>query len=177
MQVLKRIVFDCNSNAGWIEKLKESWSENLDLGIAKCVIFALVLLVLGGALCAIVWYIQLSYIVETGYPKRSKRRKRQGLLIELKDHSRINQLFLWRLCKDAPRKHWFMWFSFGINLLNILVVAVCCVSGVCAIITTGAGWTWTLLILLPYNFLLFVVLVEFIPSVIYIPSERRRYGK
>lgn len=175
--MLKNMVFHYALEAEWLEKLKKSWSENLDIGIAKCVIFALVLLVLGVGLCAIVWYIQLGYIVEVGYPKRSKRRKRQGLLIELKDHSRINQLFLWRLCKDAPRKHWFMWFSFGINLLNILVVAVCCVSGVCAIITTGAGWTWTLLILLPYNFLLFVVLVEFIPSVIYIPSERRRYGK
>ena len=77
--------------------------------------------------------------LELGYPKRTKRERRQGNISGIKLHTLVNQIFLWKLCKVAPHKSFFLWFSFGINLLNLAIVAVCSLSYVCMIITNGAN--------------------------------------
>ena len=156
--------------------LTELWLENPGFTIMQSVFIGFFLLVMDIVICVVLWYIQLGIILELGYPKRTKRKKRQGNMTEIKTHSRISQIVLWKLCKDAPQKSFFLWFAFGINLLNLIIVAVCGLSYVCVNITNGAGWSLTPLLFLPYIFLLFVAIVEYIPSILFIPSERHRYG-
>lgn len=168
MAVFRNILLDYS--------LIELWSEKPGFTIVQSVFIGFFLLVLDVVICAVLWYIQLGFILELGYPKRSKQKRRQGNITEIKTHSRTNQIFLWKICKDAPQKSFFLWFSFGINLLNIVIVAVCSLSCVCVIITNGAGWALTPLLFLPYMYFLFVVIIEYIPSILFIPSERHRHG-
>ena len=170
------MAFDSNLYAEWIDELKAAWLEKPDVSITQCIVIGLVILVANMVLCAVLWYLQLNNIVEVGYPKRSKRRKREGVLIEIKEHSRIHQISLWKLYKNAPRKNWYVWLSFRFNLLNIPVAATCCIAYPCVIITSGAGWALTLLLFPPYMLFFIVGIVQFIPSLIFLPSERRRYS-
>lgn len=168
MEVLPNLLLDYT--------LKELMLEETDFTITQSAFIGFGLLVMAVVICAAIWYIQLEYIWKLGYPKRTKRQRRQDPITVIKTHTCINQIFLWKLCKDATQKHFFLWFCFGINLLNQLIVAVCILSYVCVIITNGAGWSLTPLVFFPYTYMIFVTAIEFIPSILFIPSERHRYG-
>ena len=156
--------------------LIDLWSEKPMFTIVQSVFIGFFFLVMGIVICAVLWYLQLTIILESGYPKRTKRKRRQGNIAEIKTQSLINRLFFWKLCKDAPQKPFFLWFAFGINLLNLIIATVCSLSYVCVILTNGSGWSLTLLLLLPYAFLFFVTIIEYIPSILFLPSERHRHG-
>ena len=166
--MFSNILLGCN--------LIELWVEEPNFTITQSVFIGFFFFVMDIVICGVIWYIQLGNILEVGYPKRTKRERRQGNISGIKLHTLVNQIFLWKLCKVAPHKSFFLWFSFGINLLNIAIVAVCSLSYVCMIITNGAGWSLTLLVFLPYVYLLFVTLIEYVPSILLIPSERHRHG-
>lgn len=157
--------------------LWELWQQKVDFTITQTIFIGLFFLICGLVLCAANWYIQVGIITEFGYPKRSKREKRKGTLTWIKQFRPISRIFLWRPCSNAQRKGVILWLAWLCNLFNVLSGILCCIGYPLAIIMRGAGWPILLVIFPPFIVLMGAVFIEFIPTLIFLPSERRRYGK
>lgn len=157
--------------------LWELWQQKVDFTITQTIFIGLFFLICGLVLCAANWYIQVGIIAEFGYPKRSKREKRKGTLTWIKQFRPISRIFLWRPCSNAQRKGVILWLAWLCNLFNVLSGMLCCIGYPLAIIMRGAGWPILLVIFPPFEVLMGAVFIEFIPTLIFLPSERRRYGK
>ena len=81
-----------------------------------------------------------------------------------------------RLCRDAQRKGWFLRLCLLINFVNIASVPVAVVGAVGAVITHTDGWAMCLLFA-PFDCLVVSVTLLFIPGLVFLPSERRRYQR
>ena len=154
---------------------QDLWREKADFTIMQCAFIGLFFFLSGVVICAANWYIQLGIILEFGYPKRSKREKRQGNLRWIKQYSFTSRVLLWHPYKVAFRKGFMLWLAWFLNLLNVIACVICCAAFFLVILTRGAGWSMTLLFS-PYGVLLLCTAVEFIPSLLFLPSERRRHG-
>lgn len=157
--------------------LWELWQQKVDFTITQTIFIGLFFLICGLVLCAANWYIQVGIIAEFGYPKRSKREKRKGTLTWIKQFRPISRIFLWRPCSNAQRKGAILWLAWLCNLFNVLSGILCCIGYPLAIIMRGAGWPILLVIFPPFEVLMGSIFIEFIPTLIFLPSERRRYGK
>lgn len=157
--------------------LWELWQQKVDFTITQTIFIGLFFLICGLVLCAANWYIQVGIIAEFGYPKRSKREKRKGNLTWIKQFRPISRIFLWRPCSNAQRKGVILWLAWLCNLFNVLSGILCCIGYPLAIIMRGAGWPILLVIFPPFEVLMGSIFIEFIPTLIFLPSERRRYGK
>lgn len=157
--------------------LWELWQQKVDFTITQTIFIGLFFLICGLVLCAANWYIQVGIIAEFGYPKRSKREKRRGNLTWIKQFRPISRIFLWRPCSNAQRKGVILWRAWLCNLFNVLSGILCCIGYPLAIIMRGAGWPILLVIFPPFEVLMGSIFIEFIPTLIFLPSERRRYGK
>lgn len=157
--------------------LWELWQQKVDFTITQTIFIGLFFLICGLVLCAANWYIQVGIIAEFGYPKRSKREKRKGTLTWIKQFRPISRIFLWRPCSNAQRKGVILWLAWLCNLFNVLSGILCCIGYPLAIIMRGAGWPILLVIFPPFEVLMGSTFIEFIPTLIFLPSERRRYGK
>ncbi len=157
--------------------LRELWQQNADFSVLQSVFIGLIFLLCDIVLCVANEYIQLGSILEVGYPKRTKKQKQQWNWAALREHAFLNKLFLWRLCREAPRKHLYLWVCFVLNGMNVLVLASVPVAYVGLLLTKGAGWSVVLLIFVPISYLMLSVAVMFIPSILWLPSERKRYRR
>ena len=157
--------------------LQELWQQKVDFTITQTIFIGLFFLICGLALCAVNWYIQVGIIAEFGYPKRSKREKRKGNLTWIKQFRPISRIFLWRPCRNAQRKGVILWLAWLCNLVNVLSGILCCIGYPLAIIMRGVSWPMLLVIFPPFEVLMGSAFIEFIPTLIFLPSERRRYGK
>lgn len=157
--------------------LWELWQQKVYFTITQTIFTGLFFLICGLVLCAANWYIQVGIIAEFGYPKRSKREKRKGTLTWIKQFRPVSRIFLWRPCSNAQRKGVILWLAWLCNLFNVLSGILCCIGYPLAIIMRGVGWPMLLVIFLPFAVFMGAVFIEFIPTLIFLPSERRRYGK
>ena len=157
--------------------LWELWQQKVDFTITQTIFIGLFFLICGLVLCAANWYIQVGIIAEFGYPRRSKREKRKGNLTWIKQFRPVSRIFLGRPCSNAQRKGVILWLAWLCNLFNVLSGILCCIGYPLAIIMRGAGWPILLVIFPPFEVLMGAVFIEFIPTLIFLPSERRRYGK
>lgn len=157
--------------------LWELWQQKVDFTITQTIFIGLFFLICGLVLCAANWYIQVGIIAEFGYPKRSKREKRKGTLTWIKQFRPVSRIFLWRPCSNAQRKGVILWLAWLCNLFSVLSGILCCIGYPLAIIMRGAGWPILLVIFPPFEVLMGSTFIEFIPTLIFLPSERRRYGK
>lgn len=157
--------------------LWELWQQKVDFTITQTIFIGLFFLICGLVLCAANWYIQVGIIAEFGYPKRSKREKRKGTLTWIKQFRPVSRIFLWRPCRSAQRKGVILWLAWLCNLFNVFSGILCCIGYPLAFIMRGVGWPMLLMIFLPFVVFMGAVFIEFIPTLIFLPSERRRYGK
>ena len=157
--------------------LWELWQQKVDFTITQTIFIGLFFLICGLVLCAANWYIQVGIIAEFGYPKRSKREKRKGTLTWIKQFRPVSRIFLWRPCRSVQRKGAILWLAWLCNLFNVLSGILCCIGYPLAIIMRGAGWPMLLVIFPPFLVFMGSTFIEFIPTLIFLPSERRRYGK
>lgn len=112
-----------------------------------------------------------SAIVELGYRSQTHLRKPQSKKLPLWD-----RVLYWHLCKDAKQKHGEVWLYFGCNVLTCLLWAfspVLCILCICYmdlrnLILRELGYTLGCLFL--------IILVRFSLDLMFLPSERKRYG-
>lgn len=117
-----------------------------------------------------IWLMKYSAIVEIGYPLKPKTRKK--LLRKYRWHEK---LLMTSMIRDAPVKAAGMWFYWAVNVLNVVLFPITLISSLLLILTKGAGWAATLLFEIPIAYLLVSTLVSFIPDLIFLKSERKRY--
>ena len=156
--------------------LWELLQQKTNFTVMQTILIGLFFLICGLVLCAANWGIQVSIIAEFGYPKRSKREKRMGDLAWIRQFRPVSRVFLWSPCRDAQRKGFILWLAWLCNLANLLSCVSCCVGYPLAIVMRGVGWPILMMLFPPFEVFAGTIIIEFIPRLIFLPSDRRRYG-
>ena len=117
------------------------------------------------------WYTRRGIIIEYGFPKRN----RKSIKKKISNYSIIEKIILIRLSREAERKGFFLYLTLACHLLSVLSYFSCLIGFVGCMITLADGWALTMLVISQLASLFVTVLIEFIPQLIWLPSERRRY--
>ncbi len=158
-------------NTEGFKQLYELWHTNTDLNVWLVLLISLFCLVCNGGIFAALWYMRKSIIIECGYPKR----KEKYISRLWKKYSFFDKLFLFSLVFEAENSCMILLLQFFCNLLNVLAMAASVVGTVASVITHIHGWCGMLMISPVLLTMLVTVAIEFIPDLICVPSERRRY--
>lgn len=118
------------------------------------------------------WAMQQGAILEYGYPKMKNKRKKKLL----KTFSFFERITLTRLCREAKRKSPVLWLYRTLHLCNLLSAFVCIAAYIGVLFTGGAGWAMMLLFS-PWLIFFLSAIVRFIPDLLFLPSEKRRYSR
>ena len=151
--------------------LFELWNMSGDFSLLESILIGTFFLSCDFCLCIVNWYLQQEAIIELGYPKRKSKTMKK----RMKRFRFWERITLTRLCKESERKRVSLWFYWCLNFLNILVAGAGLVGYCGMVITGGAGWSMVLLIIGPFGVLILSMLLRFIPDLLFLPSERRRY--
>lgn len=152
--------------------MTELWTAHTSMALWKVSLIVLFFLLCGLVLCLAHWCMLRGYIMEYGYP----RLKAKTLKKRLKSDPFPQKLCMLRLCRDAQRKGWFLRLCLLMNFVNIASVPVAVVGAVGAVITHTDGWAMCLLFA-PFDCLVVSAALLFIPGLVFLPSERRRYQR
>ena len=156
-----------------IERIVELWNEDIDWAFWQAFLVGLFFLVCNFGLFCAMWFCRKGALQEYGYPKR----KRKYLSKRFKEYSFAEKLFLVRLVKEADQIGLYSYMLLLFNFLNIAAFGVSIIGFAAVCITSVAGWAGVLLIIPVITVLGVTVMLEFIPDLICLPSERRRYKR
>lgn len=148
----------------WHEQTSFAWWQ-------ACLIALLALLVNGGA-CAANWFVRKETILECGYRKATAKRMRKIM----KKWTWAERIILRRLAKEATQSSPMIGLSLFLNYLNLLCGGIVLIGFACSIATCGAGWAMGLAFLPGLLGMFFSTVVTFIPDLLWVPSERKRYS-
>ena len=120
----------------------------------------------------VIWYIRRGAVIEYGYPKRSTKAMNK----KMKAYSKLDEILLLRVTFEADRIGFYSFFNLLLHYINVFGYIASIVGIAAAMITLGDGWALTLM----FGGMLFVLaittMLDFVPSLIWLPSERKRYG-
>lgn len=153
----------------WIVEL---WRDNIDIEWWRMLLIGLFLLVANAIIFMATWYLRLSTVKEYGYPKRS----RKALKKRFSTFSAREKLLLIRPTREAEKKGLMLCINLICHYLCLLAFVVSLVGFVGCMVTLADGWAVTLLIIPELAAMGATTAVMFIPELIWLPSERRRYG-
>ena len=117
------------------------------------------------------WYIRYGVVCEYGYPKRNKKSLKKKIAAQ----SRSEKLFLLRFTQDAENKGPLLYLNLLCHYFCAAALGLSCIGFVGCMLTLASGWALTLLVISELGAVFFTVLIEFIPHLIWLPSERKRY--
>lgn len=118
------------------------------------------------------WYVRHGIACEYGYPKRNKKSMKK----KLAQYSMLDKLLLIRLTHEAERKGPLLYINLICHYISLIALVACFLGLGGCMITLADGWALSLLVISELAALLVTVLVEFIPHLIWLPSERKRYN-
>ena len=147
----------------WYKDASISWWQMLLLG--------LFFLILNAAIFIAMWYVRKGVAIEYGYPKQKKK----AIQKIQQNYSFWDDLLLIRITLDAKKRGFLLYLNLICHFMNLLGLLGCVVGFVGAMITLADGWALTLLLKSEITVLFFTVLIEFIPHLIWLPSEQKRY--
>lgn len=154
-----------------MESFLSLWQYEGTFTTVEIVAIGLFLFSMNAVILWVNWVIQRYAILEYGYPKV----KQKTLKKRLKSHSLFEHVMLTRICRESKRKGLYIYLCWFLNFLNCIAAILTAVGLVGAMITGGDGWAMTLLCFPPLSIMLFGALLKFVPDLICLPSERRRY--
>lgn len=149
----------------------ELWSSNIDFSLGQSIALGLLFLLLGLFFYVMNWYSQRDAIIEFAYPKVSMKTLRRRF-DKLKFWDKV---FLFSLRKNAKRKGFMLHLCWLINVGNLFSGSLTLVGFIGLLVSKGSGWSLILLLFLPFGFMLFSAFIRFVPDLIWLPSERKRY--
>lgn len=152
--------------------IKDLWRDNADFSVLQSLCIGTFFLSCGLLVALATWAMQQGAILEYGYPRIKDKRKRKLL----KTFSFFERVTLTRLCREAKRRSAVLWLYWTINLCNGLSVFVCIASYIAVLFTGGAGWAMILLFA-PWTVFVLSSIVRFVPDLLFLPSEKRRYSR
>ena len=145
------------------------WNDHAHYAWWQAVLIGLFFLALNAATLFVVWYLHRETILECGYKNAKSARKR------FKQQSPAEKLLLTRLVREAPKPHFNLKLRLVLNWSNLVFSGASLIGFFGTVLTCGAGWA---LMMLCSGFcsLFLSVVICFIPDLLWVPSERRRYG-
>ena len=152
--------------------INELWTSHIAMGRWEAILIASFFLLCNIVIYLALWCMLRGFIMEYGYP----RLKAKTLKKRLKNDSRVEKICMFHLCCMAQRKGGFLWLCWLMNLLSIVSVLISFIGAVSAIITHATGWSMCL-IFAPFVCFAATVILLFVPSLVFLPSERKRYFK
>ena len=123
-------------------------------------------------LCIANWYIRKETILECGY-KRSRARR---IKKEIKQWPWKDKILLRRLAREATERSPMISLSLFLLYLNALCGLAAGIGYIGTIFSCGAGWAMVLQFYSGPFTLFFSTAVTFVPDLLWVPSERKRYG-
>ena len=148
------------------------WTEKPGFTWYQALLIALLAVALNCGFCFINYYLRKETILECGYRKTRLRRVRKAM----KAWSFADRFFLRRLVSEATESSPMLPLSLFLNYLNIVCLCILPIGLVCAIATCGDGWALILCGFPGIFSLFFSTAVTIVPDLLWVPSERRRYG-
>ena len=153
-----------------MEGLLNLWSSHAGATWWQAVLYALFFAAVNGLLFFLNWTMHLETILECGYKNRKTARKK------FKTHARLDRILLTRLVREAPKSNPILRLRLVLNWSNLLCAGACFIGFVGTLATRGQGWAMVLLMCSGLFSIFFSVGITFIPDLLWVPSERRRYG-
>lgn len=153
-----------------IEGFVHFWNDHAHYAWWQSVLIGLFFLTFNCGAFFLIWYCHRETILECGYRSQKAARKR------FKTQSLIDQILLTRLVREAPKAHPNLTLRLILNWSNLLFAGVSAAGFLGTILTGGAGWAMLLLICPGFTSLFCSFGISFIPDLLWVPSERRRYG-
>lgn len=138
----------------------------------QALLLATAALFINGVLCAVNWFLRKETILECGYRKAKRRQTKKAM----KGWPLIEIILLRNLASEATQSSPMIGLSLWLNYLNILCGGVLIVGYACSIVTSGALWALALVCYPGVFSIFFSTVVTFVPDLLWVPSERRRYG-
>ena len=154
-----------------MSRLIELWNETLDFTFWQTVGIGLLFCLLGAIIYMAGWLMAKAEIEEYAYPKWSSKRKRR----QFSKYSFADKVLLLSLHKNAVHRGAFLQLCWGLHLFRLLCSLGSLIGFVCILILPTKGWQIILILFLPLGSMLLSVVLEFVPSIICLPSVRQRY--
>lgn len=152
--------------------LSSLWNEDASYVWWQAFLFATLFLLGDGLFCGITWFIRKETIIECGYRKgRIKRTKKA-----MKEWPLFDKILLRRLAAEATESNPMVGLSLFLNYGNIAFALIAVFGYLCAILTCGSGWAMALVCYPGVTSMMLSTVITFIPDLLWVPSERRRYG-
>lgn len=147
------------------------WHDNISIVWWKMLLIGAFFLMLNSGIFLSMLYFRRGVAIEYGYPKRNKKSLRKRLA----NHSIWDKLLLFRITREAERKGALLYINLGCHCLNMTALFLSCIGFVGCMLTCAEGWALTLLTISEIGALFITVMIEFVPHLIWLPSEKRRY--
>lgn len=164
---------DINIFTVFYELLCKSWRENPDYTWWQAYLIGSFFFFCDCLFVITFTFMRKCVIVEYGYPKR----KNKYIKRMMKDYSIWDHVSLFKLAKNAEQKGFIIVLTIIDHWLVLLAFVCSCIGFVGNIITVGKGWSLTLLLFPVFIMVIFTIVIEFIPHLLYLPSEHRRYKR
>ncbi len=156
----------------WYDEYAIFLNSNVDVQWWALLLIALFFFSANFVLFCVMWYVRREVAIEVGYPRKSKKSLRKYI----KTFSFLDKVTLRRLTREAKQKNIMLYLNYFDNWLNILAILVSAAGFVAAFVTNGTGWAMTLLVVPVLAVMGITVMIEFVPHLIWVPSERKRYS-
>ncbi len=155
-----------------VESLVKLWTNSETVTLWQSVLWGSFFLIGDFVFCVLNHLIQEFYIFGYGYPKL----KFKVQIKIVREFSMLDRITLWRLIKNAKRKGPFLYLCLFCNILSVVAFITAICGFFCCVLTRGKGWAMVLLAYPGIISIIFSTLIEFVPSMLLVPSERKRYG-
>ena len=152
---------------------RELWNDKITIELWKMILIGLFFFVMNLTIFIAMWYVRQGVICEYGYPKRNRR----SLKKKIATYSILGKLSLVCLTREAERKGPLLYITVICHYICAVALCISCFGFTGCLFTLADGWALTLLVISELLALFFTVLIEFIPHLIWLPSERKRYSR
>ena len=147
-------------NFDWVIKV---WRDHIDLSYLKILFIGVGLLFLNAFFVFLTRYIIRKSMEEYGWLNSKPQRVK----------STITLIPIYKL---SPRKGYYMIHCLLLNIINLLSIPASVIGFIASIITHADGWALVLLGLSSFSVFILVIILDYIPSIIFLPSERKRHS-
>lgn len=154
-----------------MDMLIQMWNSKANYTQWQAIWISSIFLLINIGLCLIVWFIQKATIIQSGFPK-SKRKK---IKKAFRSQVFLDRLLLCKLRREATIANPILNLCIVLNCINIAAVAGEIVGYIGTIITRGQGWALTFVLLSGFVSFCVTAFVHSISTLLWVPSERKRW--
>ena len=155
-----------------IERFFELCSENAFFEWWQMLLIGLFFGVCNSGIFLAAWFVRVGITKKCGYPKRNAKNIKKIF----QQYTVIDRFLLFKLVKNAQSKNPMLYITLICHYISFLGYLTSMAGFIFAMITLADGWAVMLMICGTFFTTILTVLIEFIPHLIWVPSERKRYG-